>query len=166
VVPPPLTQHRIFYTSGDIAFDFDFGGDLANADVLCQQYADSQTLGGTWKALMTQAGGSMSDRLTIVGPVYNLNSDLVAANETNLYTTPDGAVNYNEKAELYSGGANIFLHGTEQGGVSGPNNCLDWTTTSSGINTNGSMVNGTSAWLVGWLVFGCGNENIIVCIDQ
>lgn len=61
--------HRIFITSGNWTGTF---GSLAQADLHCQDFADQASLGGTWKALISDSTENAADRLSITGPIRNL----------------------------------------------------------------------------------------------
>ena len=172
-----LSQHRIFYPSGVVDFDFDFGGDLNNADSVCQDHADSQSLGGTWRAWLVPPGGNVKDRIFINGPVYNLMNELVAGNETELYNSPTNAVKYNELLTVgferdgsYISGVGA-LQGFDKNGdeVTGYT-CSGWSSSSGGAAT--SISTSLSYWIMssnggGKISSPCYSQGATMfCIDQ
>ena len=74
--------HRVFVTSR--GYDGDFGG-LSQADSLCNQNARSAGLDGTWKAILSTRMTAVKSRLTFKGAVVNMQNELLARNENDLW---------------------------------------------------------------------------------
>ncbi len=161
-----LTEwRRIFVTS--TSYSGNLGG-LSGADSLCQTRANAVSLGGTWKAWLSDETTNASDRLYHDTVAYvNMNNDKVANNWTDL---TDGsltsAIQYNESGVSTAGQAwtGSYSDGTKYFSQ----DCTAWTSTTgtggdaglSGIvtSTTGSWsYNGTNS---------CNTSLPLYCVEQ
>ena len=99
-------------------------GSVANADMVCQQEADAQGLGGTYKAWISDANTSPSQSFTQSQDPYRLiNGDVVATNWADL---TDGELPTNARIAVTAAGQGV--------GGDAPGDCRVWT---------GTLANGT-----------------------
>lgn len=146
----PLAPKRVFQTL--LGREGDFGG-LASADAACQSEADDAGLTGTYKAWLSDSTISAASRLTHASVPYQLvNGTTIAADWTDLTDgTLDAPIDLSADGGM-TALANVWT-GTEADGTASPNNCSNWTSSSTSlIGDLGSEV--TSS---GWSAFGSGN---------
>lgn len=120
--------HRIFVTSTTTTGNL---GGLTGGDAYCQNLADTAAIGGTWKAMLSSSTVNVLDRISITGPIYDINDDLLAADSADLW---DGSIAVPIKyAEDGSdvGTQNVFTGSKTDGTKETTYNsfCGDWTNT-------------------------------------
>jgi hypothetical protein len=159
--PVLLTQHRIFASS---THNGNLGG-LTGADSWCQARADSQALGGTWKAVMSDSTTNAKDRIYINGIVRNLSLDQIADNEADLWDgTIDNAVKFKENG-VAAEEASVWT-GTLTNGNKASLHCNNWTSASSGVDgERGGPEDSNGDWIDRGDM-GCDNLRHVYCIDQ
>ena len=106
----------------------------ANAlSTVCQNVADAESLGGTWKAWVSGVGPAPSSaigRIQSQGPWKLLNGEVVFKKRAQLATQPDTAIRITEQKVLL--GLNEYAWtGTSLGGTSSGNTCNGWTSVSA-----------------------------------
>jgi fibronectin type 3 domain-containing protein len=129
----PTKALKVFVTSANYS-----GGNLggiAGADAKCQAAATS--LGGTWRALISDSGNTAKSRISSTTISYKLLDGITIAHNTNdLF---DGSllapINKNEFGQVESatgqyGFQTRVFTGTTPSGSPSPSNCSNWTSTS------------------------------------
>jgi len=112
---------------------------IENADGLCQNLADNEELGGTYKAWLSTQTISIRDNLCHSTIKYRkVNNDGIANNWDDLTDgTLQSPINIDQKGNTPSGGLDVWTHTNLDGsskGTSGSNTaCNDWTTTDTNI---------------------------------
>ena len=155
--------HRIFITSGNWTGTF---GSLAQADLHCQDFADQASLGGTWKALISDSTENAADRLSITGPIRNLMGQPIADTPTELWSSAvQNAVQYSEwgdpiETRAWTGTSVFGVHIASQ-------SCDDWSP--SGMGSMGAVGDPTAVNF-GWVLVGidgCQNSSrALYCVSQ
>jgi hypothetical protein len=103
----------------------DLGG-IAGADGICQSTADGASLGGSWKAFLSVAGESAVDHVSLAGPLENMQGEVIAADESDLFDGSIAAVaSYDENGTAI---ADDIWTGTSFD-ASPDLTCVDWTST-------------------------------------
>jgi len=115
---------RVFVTSDTSKGNF---GGVEEADTICQNFAESVDLGGTWKAWISDSTSSVADRLHKSSIPYSLlNNDIVADNWDDLV---DGSlrnpISLDENGYVVSGDVGVWT-GTDDSGESLFDNCNQW----------------------------------------
>jgi hypothetical protein len=131
--------HRMFVTSSTTTPNF--GGasrpPLARMDRICQRHAVTAGLGGTWKALASSGATSAQNRLTIDGPIENMNGEILAVTPMDLWNgSLTNAVLYAENGNRQRGSV---WTGTDTNGQPYPSSsiggafprCQEWTSSDS-----------------------------------
>lgn len=137
--------HRVFVTAGEFVGNF---GGLDVADTACQDEADSQFLGGTWVAVLSNGQSSAASR------IGELCGDVVLANDGSggpgaLVSTADAwwsslheaAINHQANGDVAS--EEQVWTGTTVTGASDASTCVDWT--DNGAKTSGRYGNNASS---------------------
>lgn len=129
----PVDVQLVFFTSGQ--WDGILGG-IAGADSKCQ--AAGSSLGGTWKAIISDSSTNAKDRITITKPIYNLRAatalgpQLVASNATDLWDGSIGvAIVYDQDGNTNTT-QSIATATSATGLKAGSGYCTDWTDNSGG----------------------------------
>lgn len=100
--PTPALVNRVFITS--TGQDGNLGG-VGGADGICQARANAANLGGNWKAWISDANISASERLIhSSNPYKHINGILVATNWDDLVDGSISKINYNEFGVFTSSG--------------------------------------------------------------
>lgn len=132
--------NRVFVTS--TLYDGNLGG-LAGADVKCQVSADGASLGGIWRAWLSDSKTSVASRLNHSNVQYQLlNGTVVANNWTDL---TDGSINHAIDLSEYKStvdAGNVWTNTTRAGEINKdvsiqPAHCQNWT--DSKQETRGSI---------------------------
>ncbi|CAA0098828.1 Uncharacterised protein [BD1-7 clade bacterium] len=159
----------IFSTSTIHSTDF---GALENADIICQQHADSTESivpAGTYKAWISNSTESAADRLVPSANPYVRSDKVIIAN--NWIDLTDGtlidAIAFNE---LGTGAADLHvMTGTDYDGTYLATNCNDWTSTDAALQFTAGLDNqGDKKW-TNWGAapnHNCGNAYLLYCIRQ
>lgn len=152
-----LTEHHVFVTSTVYASAF---GGLAMADTACAQRAAAAALPGTWIALLNDDQTEVADRITLVGPIYNMAEELVAMNEDELYGgTAQNPVVYDEEGQDVGDGW-AWIGG-------GGDSCDNWTSAAEFTYGRYAIPAQADSWFWGEGVTDCfGVEAHLYCIDQ
>lgn len=151
--PSPLPQSipakRIFKTGTQ--YNGNLGG-LAGADQKCQIKANAASLGGVWRAWLSDGNSSASARLNhFNGPYILLDRSVVADNWTDLTdNTLKRNINITELGNSDNYWTSVWT-GTDPFGNSTSKNCLNWTTSwgwpyFGGVGSGGSTL---SYWTQG-----------------
>lgn len=161
---PASSVKRVFITSEN--YDGNLGG-LSGADAKCQTRADAVSLGGTWRAWLSDSTASARSRLTQnAGPYKMLNGTLVANNLSDLtdgnIIAPISITEFNTvlAADAWTNttGAGIFMtHDVME-------ICQDWTSI-SGWGWQGTSINNDYTWTISNRV-SCSKLNTLYCFEQ
>jgi hypothetical protein len=131
---PPGTCRRVFITSR--ATTNGGLGSLAAADAACQRLADTASLGGAWRAWLSDASGSPATRFARSELVYRLlDGAQVARNWAGLTDgTLAHAIDVFETGGRVPAGQSFEVWtGTNPSGFASGVNCGNWTNNSSGL---------------------------------
>ena len=159
---PPATL-RMFVSSS--SHNGNLGG-VAGADTICQNLADTATLGGTWMALLSDGATHARDRLNTDAYIYNLNGKLlfdrnqIWSGDTNFF-----AVQYDEN--VGSVNAEVWT-GTRPNGNRYGDHCSSWTVGTGFPNTGtagGSNDDVFNIWIDG-PTGQCDELKRIYCLEQ
>lgn len=118
---------------------------------VCQSVADSQGLGGTWKAWLSGVGlgpsGQVSaiSRIQSTGPWLLLNGEVAFRNRGKLATQPETAINITENKVIVALNEYVWT-GTNLGGSTSDKNCQDWSQTTNGFEGTYGDPNSISGW--------------------
>jgi len=121
---------------------------LDGGDSLCNAAASGASLGGTWRAWLSDGTANAIDRINDVGPWYLVDRRTrVLDNKSNLTTQPIANIDRDEDG-LITDGQQVWT-GTKTGGVADGNDCMGWTvendaTVSGRIGENGLVAEWTS----------------------
>jgi hypothetical protein len=132
VVPPDLnpgdTYQLVFVTS---ALTSAISSDISDYNDLVQLDANNNGLGGvTWSAIASTSAVSATDNAPILGPLYNMNGDLVATSANDLWDTSlSNPIGYDAKGDpvservwtgtQYNGSIHYYSLGSLAYGMSG-----------------------------------------------
>ncbi len=125
------TKQVLFSTSG--TYQGNFGG-LYFGDFICQNEANSQSLGGIWKAVMADGTTAATSHILIPGSVYNNRpvsaggSQLVSANAAAFWGSSFGYANNYNAAGTSPGSGNTWTGSTAAGLINAGLSCTNWTT--------------------------------------
>jgi hypothetical protein len=171
--PTPLSQYRVFLTSS--GYNGNLGG-LAGADLKCQERADSQNLGGTWKAWLSDSITSAASRLFhSPNPYVQLNGTTIANNWSDLTDgTLQKGIDITELGTFRLGG--VWTNTKIDGSVDKTDSsaaCNDWTdsaSTPSRPGLHGSAGTNNDIWTdnphEGLNPGNCGKQLLLYCIEQ
>jgi len=143
----PVVPMRIFVTS--ITYTGALGG-LTGADSLCQTRANAASLGGTWKAWLSDTSTSAATRLSHSSvPYYNMNNQKVADNWADLIDSSlSAAISYDETGASQTG--YVFTNTNENGTVwdnTALYTCNNWTDGGPSYgDTEGNCTSTNGAW--------------------
>ncbi len=160
IVPNDGGSKRIFVTAA--SYSGNLGG-LAGADQKCNLAAQAETLGGGWKAWLSDSTTNAIDRIQDVGPWTLVGQTIIFKNKANLTTIPVHSVDITEQGKVVSS-ANVWT-GTQSGGQGTNGTCQGWTySNSSYYGTAGSVLQ-ISEWTSS-VASSCSEENHLYCIEQ
>ncbi len=172
---------RVFVTS--TAYDGNLGG-IAGADAKCQARADGASLGGTWKAMISDGSTNAISRVlnrtkpvfTIAGKLaWNPSQQVILGGDTNpaygAGSLPFGAgliasaINITELGTTPA--AYIVWTGTNTNGqVVGTSHCSNWTSNSSGISAYYGNASSVSSIWITQNVSPCNNSYRLYCLED
>ena len=137
------TCKRVFVSADPPPGKGNFGG-LAAADTFCQSAADTNLLGGSWKAWLSDSTTSASARLTHASvPYVLLDGAQIAANWNALTSgTLAHSINVSEDGAVHSN-LEVWTGTTAAGAYSG-HACSGWTSVSSSITGDVGRTNETN----------------------
>jgi hypothetical protein len=134
----------------------------------CTQAAQAASLGGTWKAWASTSTSNAIDRITDVGPWFDLKGTKIFANKDGMKTTPLTALWYDEHA-MFLPSDDIWT-GTNFGGVYSTipteQACSDWTSASM---QDGARIGQVGMGGANWTAFAattCDQLAHLICIEQ
>jgi len=172
-VTTAIMGHIVFISSSDFLAGNCVGGlyGYSGACDSCMALAADAGLTGTYKAILSDAGGDVVTRLTLFDEAYyNTNGDLVSSNGAGFWDgSLDHAILYDENGTSRGGTiwTGSYSDGTWYGGVFNAA-CGNWTSCNPTYMGGGRAGNGgstTGSWLSSSLP-GCGNTGIrIYCIE-
>lgn len=114
-------------------------GGLAGADAKCQSVAESASLTGAWKAVLSSSTVSAFSRIVITGLINSRSGAAIAVDQSDLWDgNIDDSIEATESNVLLSTVSGEWRRWTgtsDDGGISG-NNCSNWSTT-AGTGTFG-----------------------------
>lgn len=159
ILPASTNYRRVFVTSSGYKGDLKAAANslgrsastgLAAADNICQYHADSRSLGGNWKAWLSDNTASAGSRLEHASVPYKLLTDLTVANNWSDLITLKGSsylqnpINVTESTEI-SVTSNVWT-GTNGNGGSANIHCSGWTANpdTNGWAGNTDLIN--SSW--------------------
>jgi len=165
--------HRIFVTSNTYAPDF---GSTSGADALCGMVARNANLTGNWKAVISVQGDGARKRIRVDAPIANLNKDLVALDEPDLWDRRiRNAIEYDETGTTND---TLVWSGTNPDGSwdgaderNDTEDCSSWTSTS---DLDEAEVGRSTTTRADWIVNAgtgvtenreCDNRAALYCID-
>lgn len=165
---------RIFVTSTD--YQGNLGG-VAGADANCQTRADAASLGGTWRALISDSTTDARTRSTSRSTYVNMAGDVVAfgfrdlmlsrANVDNIHTVLKNTIGFDELGAANDG--NWWNGSDESGRNSGYSSCNDWTTNSGTVGGNvgeGLRMNALPFWGASGNNQNCDRPQHLVCFEE
>jgi len=140
-------------------------GGLAGADAVCQARANAQSLGGTWKAWLSDSTTTAAQRLAHNSlPYILLNGSQVAANWAGLISgTIVNPINISETGSTV-GGDGVWTATKVDGTFFGTDTCSNWTSTSGSGRYGGSPFSNA-----GWTDFNsfpCSSLFYLYCFEQ
>jgi hypothetical protein len=161
---PVLASQRVFIAStlsmGDL-------GGLEGADETCQEHADSQALGGSWVAWLSDSGTDAIDRLRGSGPFVEVGSDAIIAADRDELTsgTLQNGISRTESGVQIP--AAVWT-GTDADGSADDDEdfCGNWTdSTNTVFGQTGAAQNTGPIWTDANTVF-CNLELRLYCFEQ
>ena len=161
---------RVFISSKSTYYPGSSFTNLEEADAICQGLANDESLGGTWKAWISNSTENVVDRFTHPsGPYLLIDGKRVAENWNDL---TDGRIE--NRINIDERGVHVSTHGSvgpwtgtnEDGTFSGVA-CNDWTSDEASVlGSRGTVHN---SYLHRWSNFGnrtCNNGNRFYCFEQ
>lgn len=168
---PGTVVKRVFVTKTSYQGDLRTAGagtsGIDGADRLCALAATAGSLGGTWKAWISDESTNAIDRISDVGPWFLSNRVTKAFNnKANLATSPLVAINQDEDGSTI-GFQDFVWTGTSAGGNRKTgDNCSSWASSSSSVSgLKGDTVNADSSWTA-WGGDACHASARLFCIEQ
>jgi hypothetical protein len=121
-------------------------GGRRGADAHCAELATAALLAGEWVALLSTSGADAVDAVPIVGPVRNMNGDLMAESGPDLW---DGEILNEFAFDEFGRAAGVRgWTGTLADGSSSGDHCEDWSVQSGGAQgTGGNSFTTGSTWI-------------------
>lgn len=159
------SRKRIFLTSSGYVGGT-LGG-LSGADTICNTHATAANLGGTWKAWLSDSSNNAIDRISDVGPWYDVTQNiLLFNNKTNLTTTPANGIGWTEFGIFVPSSGAIWT-GTNAGGLKNANTCGNWSSTAA-RGEEGDTYDTGNAWTQWSLSPDCTSVYPfkLICIEQ
>jgi hypothetical protein len=141
---------------------------LSGADSLCGAWAQAAALGGSWKAFLSTSGVNAKDRITDVGPWYNVNGTTLLFNNKTGFTVGAQAAIRTEYGGSASGNA---WTGTKADGTADLVNCSNWTQGGGSAYASVGSPSTTLSDGAGWMAKGgnapaCSTPARVYCIEQ
>lgn len=161
---------RVFVTAQRFSGSLASGGNLAGADAACIGAAQTAGMGGNWKAWLSSSTVDAIDRVSDVGPWYDLGGTLIFSNKANLATVPLAGLWKDETGA--SLGSDRIWTGTAVGGQyiedlgPGSKPCGDWMDASiSSTAKIGQIGRRDSAWTA-FAGTTCDQQAHLICFEQ
>ncbi len=157
--------YRIFTTT--LTYTGNLGG-LTGADAKCQAQADSASLTGTWKAILSDSGTNASGRLSFASGIdfTNMLGTTVATSAADLWDgTISDAVNFDQ---LTAPRGHTVWTGSAFSGLGAAEHCLDWSSTNNaqtGRYGNPSDSSTPNNWLSSGTIT-CDLSQALLCVAQ
>jgi hypothetical protein len=160
---------RVFVTSG--VYDANLGG-IGGADAKCQALVTAASLGGSWKAWISDASNSPSSRFTHATVGYRLlDGTLVASNWTALVgaatTSLAHAIDLDETAQPFNGGTSEVWTATNPDGTLNISACNNFNSGDAGaaIGAVGHADAVDFTWTNAYLQY-CNRSVHLYCFEQ
>ena len=125
--------------------------------------AAAASLGGTWKAWLSNSTTAANSRIADVGPWYQLNGSKTFDSKAALNQAALAFVDVNEHGQ--SDGNSGHWTGTLEGGAPASDNYTDWSSASSSVKGETGGVDSLNMWSGGYND-SCSTKNRIVCFEQ
>lgn len=104
---------------------------LEGGDALCQTAANTASLGGTWKAYLSDSSTNAYDRMADVGPWSLVGGPTLFPNKAALKGQPASPINRDQNGTYIPDINAVIWTGTLFEGGKATNNCMDWLSASS-----------------------------------
>jgi hypothetical protein len=156
------SSQRVFVTS--IAYGPDFGA-LSQADTLCATRAAAVSLGGTWKAIISNDSTNAKDRITISGVVRNMLSEKVADDAADFWDgSLDQAILLDESGAMRN--VSVWTGSLSDGTKHPFDNCFNWQTVGPAFSgASGGAGQSDAQWIAGAGSVQCTSGQSLYCID-
>jgi hypothetical protein len=164
----PSGTSKTVFVSSVLTADAKFGS-LAAADALCQSLADGATLGGTWKAWLSDQREWPATRFTHAAVPYRLRDGTIVANDWAALTsgTLAHAIDHDETGALATGVTEVWT-GTNPDGTYEGDSCKNWTSNGPNpfVGSVGLFDSTDSTWTNVYLQF-CDRTMLrVYCFEQ
>ncbi len=168
-VPPGAK--RIFVTQETFEGNLVSGGGLAGADGACSDAAKAAQLGGSWKAWISTSTVDAIDRISDVGPWFDLGGTEIFSDKANLAQSPAAALWRDENGTSLA--SDRIWTGTGFGGKYAPDlgpgskPCSDWTSAAQGESAKIGQVGRKDG--AAWTAFAgttCDQQAHLICLEQ
>jgi len=164
---PPVNKRRVFITNEK--FNGNLGG-LAGADAKCQTSANRASLGGTWKAWLSDSTTSATLRLEqdYFFQYELLNGSVIAANWADLIDgSLQNSINVDQNNQLSQATASAWTGTGRDGASLSSNNCSGWSQSATAfLGLKGSSASKISDWTNGTTIGRCDNTESLYCFEQ
>ncbi len=169
LTPTPVPAKKVFITSTQ--YNGDLGG-LAGADAKCQASADGASLGGNWKAWISDSNSTASNRLThSTGPYELITGTRIADDWTDL---TDGnlqtSINKNEFSGTPNYGSGVWTSTNSDGSLSTPVSNITGCNNYASADHNYSWVGHNTSSVVSewtkWSTDRCDQIHPLYCFEQ
>lgn len=168
IVGAPPGAKRVFIT--EQTFQGKLGG-LSGADGLCIDAAGEAKLGGAWKAWLSSTSVNAIDRVSDVGPWYDLGGSVIFAGKASLATSPIAALWRDERGGSLA--SDRIWTGTGFGGEyvpdlgPGSKPCADWTSMTMAETAKIGQVGRRNG--AAWTAYAgttCDQQAHLMCLEQ
>jgi hypothetical protein len=158
---------RLFVTSarytGDLTTQGGAASGLQAGDNLCVAAANAVSLGGTWKAWLSDATTDAITRIDDVGPWFQLDGSKTFESKAALRDAALVSVSIDEQGQ--SQGNSGHWTGSVHSGARASDHCTSWASASSGVDGETGGVDSLDMWSSGY-TDSCDTKNRIVCFEQ
>jgi hypothetical protein len=165
--------HRIFVSSTSTTGAF---GGIAGGDAICAACATGAGLSGTWRAILSaRPANHAADRLTISGPIFNLNpfvlgGDKVADDAADLWDgSLDAAIVYDEHGIAVASTVPVYTGTNYDGHLPGLADCDVWSATTD-YAWAGYPTYTDQRWVIathgGFTTLACTTSGRLYCLSQ
>lgn len=164
--PPPPLAKRVFVTKNWVSGAI---GGLAGADAWCQSQANQASLGGSWKAWLSDSLTSASSRLShYSGPYKLVDGSTTVANSWN--TLISGNLSHIINMDQFKADASSIVTWTNtnaDGTInSTTNNCSSWTSQSSALSGNSGQSGFADSQWTKFNSSTCNSYRPLYCFEQ
>jgi hypothetical protein len=158
---------RVFVTSarytGDLKTQGAAASGLQGGDNLCSSAASAASLGGTWKAFLSDSTIDAISRIADVGPWFQLDGSKTFASKAAL---AQPALVYVTIDELgMSNGNSGHWTGSVAAGARATDHCTSWASASASVEGAAGGVDSLDMWSAGYSD-SCDTKNRLVCFEQ